>query len=133
MEKQKRFAVLDGTALKLIAMVSMVFDHVGDSFFPEQVWMRVVGRIAMPLFAFCIAEGFLHTHDRRRYLQRMGLFALISEIPFSLVTSGKVLDVSHLNIMWTFFWAILALLCFERILSICTKHDMIKKTEVSLC
>ena len=51
--------LLDGTALKLIAMVSMVFDHVGDNFFPEQTWMRVIGRIAMPIFAFCVAEGFI--------------------------------------------------------------------------
>ena len=116
MEGQKRFAVLDGTTLKLIAMVSMVFDHVGDNFFPEQVWMRIIGRIAMPLFAFCIAEGFIHTHDRRRYLLRMGLFALLSEIPFDLVTARRVLEFTHQNIMWTFFWAILALLCFERIL-----------------
>ena len=116
MEGQKRFAVLDGTTLKLIAMVSMVFDHVGDNFFPGQVWMRVIGRIAMPLFAFCIAEGFIHTHDRRRYLLRMGLFALLSEVPFDLVTARQVLEFTHQNIMVTFFWAILALLCFERIL-----------------
>ncbi|MBQ9620910.1 MAG: hypothetical protein IJR41_03110, partial [Atopobiaceae bacterium] len=53
MEIPKRFRVLDGTTLKLIAMASMVLDHVGDSFFPDQVWMRALGRIAMPIFAFC--------------------------------------------------------------------------------
>ena len=83
--------ILDGTLLKLIAMISMVFDHVGDNFFPGQTWMRIVGRIALPVFAFCIAEGFSHTHDRMKYLVRMGIFALISEVPFDLVTSGKVL------------------------------------------
>lgn len=105
--------LLDGTALKLIAMISMVSDHVGDSFFPDQIWMRIIGRMALPIFAFCTAEGFIHTHDRMKYLRRMGIFALISEIPFDLVTSGKVLEFTHQNIMVTFFWAILALICFE--------------------
>ena len=52
MEMPKRFQVLDGTTLKLIAMAAMVLDHVGDNFFPGQVWMRALGRLAMPIFAF---------------------------------------------------------------------------------
>ncbi len=115
MEIPKRFRVLDGTTLKLIAMASMVLDHVGDSFFPDQVWMRVLGRIAMPVFAFCISEGFAHTHDKQRYLLRMGIFSLVSEVPFDLVTAGVPLESSHQNIMATFFWAILGLMLFERI------------------
>ena len=115
MEIPKRFQVLDGTALKLIAMASMVLDHVGDNFFPDQVWMRVLGRIAMPVFAFCISEGFAHTHDKQRYLLRMGIFSLVSEVPFDLVTAGVPLESSHQNIMATFFWAILGLMLFERI------------------
>ena len=83
--------ILDGTALKLIAVTAMILDHVGDNFFPDQIWMRIIGRMALPIFAFCIAEGFSHTRDRRRYLYRMGLFALLSEIPFDLVTAGEVL------------------------------------------
>ena len=115
MEIPKRFRVLDGTTLKLIAMASMVLDHVGDSFFPDQVWMRVLGRIAMPVFAFCISEGFAHTHDKQRYLLRMGIFSLVSEVPFDLVTAGVPLESSHQNIMATFFWAIRGLMLFERI------------------
>ena len=107
--------ILDGTALKLIAVTAMIPDHVGDNFFPDQIWMRIIGRMALPIFAFCIAEGFSHTRDRRRYLYRMGLFALLSEIPFDLVTSGKVLEFSHQNIMMTFFWAILGLMIYEQV------------------
>ena len=113
--QNRRWQVLDGTMLKIIAMISMVFDHVGDNFFPEQTWMRAVGRIALPIFAFCTAEGYLHTRDRKHYLLRMGIFALISEIPFDLVTAGKVLEFSHQNIMATFFWAILGMILFDRI------------------
>lgn len=107
------FHILDGTTLKIIAMISMVLDHVGDNFFPDQIWMRIIGRIAMPIFAFCVAEGFIHTHDKLKYLYRMGIFALISEVPFDLVTSGKVLEFTHQNIMMTFFWAILGLFLYE--------------------
>lgn len=115
MDTPKRFRMIDGTTLKLIAMVAMVFDHVGDNFFPEQVWMRVIGRLAMPIFAFCISEGFAHTHDKRSYLLRMGAFALVSEVPFDLVTARVPLEFTHQNIMFTFFWAILGLMLFERI------------------
>ena len=115
MKEEKAWQVLDGTALKLIAMICMGFDHVGDHFFPEEVWMRVIGRIAFPIFAFCIAEGFIHTHDRKKYLLRMTVFAAISEIPFDLLTAGKVLELGHQNIMLTFAWAILGLICFEKL------------------
>lgn len=112
MEKTEKLHFLDGTTLKLIAMVSMVFDHVGDNFFPDQVWMRVIGRIAMPIFAFCIAEGFSHTRDRKKYLLRMGVFAVLSELPFDLLTEGKP-GFQHQNVMCTFFLAILALTAWD--------------------
>ena len=111
---KNRIQFLDGTALKIIAMISMVFDHIGDAFFPEQTWMRVIGRIAMPVFAFCVAEGFAHTRDRKRYLMRMGIFALISEVPFDLFAEGSV-NLTHQNIMFTFLWAMLGLTCYEKI------------------
>ncbi len=114
-EKTNSAGFLSGTALKLIAMVCMVFDHVGDVFFPDAVWMRIIGRIAMPVFAFCVAEGCAHTHDRKKYLIRLGLFALISEIPFDLVSTGKVLEFGHQNIMATFFWTVLGLTLYDKV------------------
>ena len=115
MKTLDRFKVLDGTALKIIAMISMIFDHVGDNFFPEMVWMRIIGRMAMPIFAFCIAEGFAHTHDKAKYLRRMLIFGVVSEVPFDLVTARKVLEFSHQNIMFTFAWAIIGLLIFDKV------------------
>ena len=114
MSGTKRYQVLDGTMLKIIAMISMVLDHVGDLFFPGATWLRAAGRLAMPLFAFCIAEGYAHTRDRRKYLLRMGLFALISEIPFDLAFESRI-GLSHQNIMLTFFLSILALMLYDRI------------------
>ncbi len=114
MKKLEKLRILDGTSLKLIAMISMVFDHVGDMFFPGALWMRMIGRLAMPLFSFCIAEGYAHTKNKQRYLLRMGVFALVSEIPFDLAFEGRV-SLGHQNIMLSFFLAILALMVFDRI------------------
>jgi len=114
MSGTKRYQILDGTMLKILAMISMVLDHVGDLFFPGATWMRAAGRLAMPLFAFCIAEGYAHTRDRRKYLLRMGIFALISEIPFDLAFESRI-GLSHQNIMLTFFLSILALMLYDRI------------------
>ena len=115
MKQLKRIQILDSTALKIIAMISMVLDHVGDNFFPDQTWMRILGRIALPIFAFCICEGYTHTRDKVKYLKRMLLFGAVSEIPFDLVTSDKVLEFSHQNIMLTFSWALIALMLFDRV------------------
>ena len=109
-----KIRVLDGTMLKIIAMVSMVFDHVGDMFFPDLLWPRMIGRLAMPIFSFCIAEGYIHTRDKNNYMLRMGLFALISEVPFDLAFEGHI-GLSHQNIMLTFFMAIFALRLFDLI------------------
>ena len=114
LEKADKIRILDGTMLKIIAMVSMVFDHVGDMFFPDTDWMRMVGRIAMPIFAFCITEGYIHTRNKNKYLMRMGVFALISEVPFDLAFDGKV-GLSHQNIMLSFFLVIIALMLFDLI------------------
>ena len=114
MEQLKKKQILDGTMLKIIAMVSMVSDHAGDLFFPGVMWLRMIGRLAMPIFSFCIAEGYAHTRDKNRYLLRMGIFALISEVPFDLAFEGKV-GFGHQNIMLTFFLSILALKIFDLI------------------
>ena len=111
-EQHKTYRVLDGTVLKIIAMISMVFDHVGDMFFPDVMWPRMIGRLAMPIFSFFIAEGFSHTRDKKKYLCRLGIFALISEIPFDLAFEGRV-GLGHQNIMLSFFLAVVALMLYD--------------------
>ena len=110
-----KLKIIDGTTLKIIAMICMVFDHVGDNIFPSQTWMRIIGRIALPLFAFCISEGYIHTKDKKKYLKRLGIFALISEIPFNLLTNKTIFSINHQNVMVTFFIAILSLIVFDKI------------------
>ena len=62
---------LTGNQLKIIAMVAMTCDHVGMVIFPHLLWMRMIGRLAMPMYAYLIAEGCRHTRDRKKYLMRL--------------------------------------------------------------
>lgn len=84
-------AGLSAMTLKYIAMATMLVDHMGYVLFPWILWLRCVGRIAFPIFAFQIAEGCIRTHDRRRYALRLLLFAVLTEGPFDLAFSGRPL------------------------------------------
>ena len=111
----KKLKIIDGTTLKIIAMICMLFDHLGDNIFLSQTWMRIIGRIALPLFAFCISEGYIHTKDKKRYLKRLFLFSIISEIPFNLLLNGTIIYLEHQNVILTFSIAVLSLIIFDKI------------------
>lgn len=95
------------TGLKVLAMVCMLFDHAWATVIPGNLWLHVVGRMAFPIFAFQLAEGFALTGDRRAYIRRMFLFALISEIPFDLMMGGTVFYPFQQNVMFTFWLSLL--------------------------
>lgn len=88
--------------LKAIAMFTMLLDHIGAALFPEADWLRAVGRIAFPLFTWLLVEGFVHTSNLPRYLVNMGLFALLSEVPFDLALFGR-LEPAYQNVFFTLF------------------------------
>lgn len=102
--------------LKIIAIISMLIDHVGGAYFNNISWMNLIGRIAFPIFAFQISEGYIHTQNLKKYFLRLFLFALISQIPFSLFTSLFSENVS-LNIFFTLFVGLLAIFAYDRITS----------------
>lgn len=68
---QRETSGLTGNQLKLIAMITMTCDHVGVQIFPQCLWLRILGRLAMPIYAYMIAEGCRHTRDRKKYLLRL--------------------------------------------------------------
>lgn len=70
--------------LKLIAFVTMTVDHIGYVFFPHWMWLRIIGRIAFPLFAYCLAVGCVYTKNPKKYALRLLLFALVSQPFYSL-------------------------------------------------
>lgn len=99
---------LDGGVLKGIAAALMLTDHVGAILLPEVPVLRCVGRLAFPIFAFFIAEGYAHTRDFGRYFRRLAILAVVSEIPFNL-ENGAVFDPAQQNVLFTFCLALLTL------------------------
>ena len=94
---------LDTNFLKVIAILSMTVDHVGSAFFPQYPVFRWIGRMAFPIFCYCLTVGLLYTRDIKKYFLRLGAFALISQ-PFWILAfnAGDFLgNLLNLNIFFT--------------------------------
>lgn len=92
---------LSAAALHILAMAFMLMDHLWATLLPAQEWLTCVGRIAFPIFAFMAVEGYFHTHNLKKYLLRMLIFAVISEVPFDLMYGGTWFYPVHQNVIWT--------------------------------
>ncbi len=96
---------LSGTALKCIALVCMTVDHAAAVLVPEDaavyLVLRGIGRQAFPVYCFLLAQGDVHTRSRGRYLARLVLFGLLSEVPFDLALHGSLFEAAFQNVFWT--------------------------------
>lgn len=103
---------LDTDLLKLIAIVSMLIDHIGGAFFPEIGIFRWAGRLAFPIFCYCLTVGLLYTRSVKKYLLRLGIFALVSQ-PFYILAFHPVSafweNLTNWNIFFTLFLSLLAM------------------------
>ncbi len=104
---------ISGFTLKWIAIITMIIDHVGAVLYPQYLILRIIGRIAFPIFCFLLVEGAVHTHNIRRYEGRLLGFALISELPFDLVFYGGV-SLEHQNVFFTLLIGLFMLDIMER-------------------
>ncbi|MCL1877841.1 MAG: conjugal transfer protein TraX [Defluviitaleaceae bacterium] len=112
---------MNAFTLKIIALVAMFIDHIGivmPEFFglsPGINIFRVIGRVAFPIFVYLIAEGFRHTKSPEKFLLRLGIFALISEVPFDLALNAQVNFLADTNIFYTLFLGGTAIFAYEYI------------------
>lgn len=130
--------VLNGSTLKIIAIITMLIDHIGAVILEYgfitayqnglpgalsyeatyRIWqidriLRTIGRISFPIFCFLLVEGFIYTSNRKRYLGRLAIFALISEIPFDLCFNFHILEFTYQNVMFTLLIGLLTITLME--------------------
>lgn len=113
--------------LKIIAVLCMLMDHIALIFFEipsplggtqigdlADVPLRVAGRMAFPVFLFCLIEGYFHTHDRKKYAIRLFVFAIVSEIPYDFGNFGKIFVPDANNVIWTMFFVVVMCMMFDK-------------------
>ncbi len=108
------FGGLTSNMLRAIAVVLMLIDHIWATALSFGNWMTYIGRMAFPIFAFQIAEGFTHTSNFKKYALRLLGFAVISEIPFNLFYSSRWFNPYHQNVLFTLLLGLLAIFVIEK-------------------
>lgn len=149
-DKSKIYKILSGSTIKIIAMTSMLIDHIGASVLAKMIRanyyiaglpyeqmksiytvFRYVGKLAFPIYIFLLIEGINHTRNEFKYLGRMIIFAFVSEIPFDLafklsreqVMAGILIDFSHQNIYFTLALGLAAIIMIRKIKEIFSDKD----------
>ena len=100
---------LSGNVLKIIACLSMLIDHAGLMLFPSVVWLRYIGRLAFPIFAFLISEGCRYTKNKLRYFLSVFLLGAVCQIAYAVVYPNDI----YLGILLTFSFSILIIYSLE--------------------
>lgn len=95
--------------LEIIAMATMLIDHIGAVFFPDVVYLRIIGRIAFPLYCFMLVRGFHHTSNFQKYLLRLGLLAIVSQPIYS-----RLFGEDKLNVIFTLAACLIILKLVEK-------------------
>ena len=117
--------------LKVIALISMACDHSSYVLFGHFSFLNYIGRIAFPIFAFQISEGYIHTKNLKNYLLRLFVFALISQAPFILFTS-MYSDSLNLNIFFTLFLGLIAITIFDKLYKLDYKNNILHYLYVAI-
>lgn len=92
---------MTSTALKIIAVVTMLIDHVGMAVFPQYRIFRIIGRLAFPIYCFLLTEGAVYTKNWVKYAGRLYLLAILSEVPFDLAVGRVPFYPVYQNVFWT--------------------------------
>lgn len=138
--KKAPWQVFSGNGLKLLAVITMMIDHIGvvliekrlpggvmtldfaavaaspqlsRAFMADGI-LRMIGRVSFPLFCFLLVEGFVHTRDVQKYSRRLLLFGVISEIPFDLALFDTCFFAGYQNVYFTLYLGLLAMMAMNR-------------------
>lgn len=99
--------------LKMIAIIAMAIDHIAWAFVPTEsalgIVMHVIGRLTAPIMSYFIAEGFYYTHNLKKYIIRMAIFAAVSHFAFSYYETGTFTNTETTSVIYTLLLGLLAL------------------------
>lgn len=144
---RERKGGISGSTVKLVGIITMLIDHFAavvlarilirmtlsgewsEPLYSAYNCLRMVGRLGFPIFCFLLVEGFGRTRSKTKYAVRMGLFAIISEVPFDLAFSAKALEFGYQNVYFTLFLGMLALCVYDFL----SKHRPPAVAEWLLC
>lgn len=118
------FGGITSNILKLIAVILMLSDHIWATAMSFGDWMTYIGRMAFPIFAFLIAEGFVHTSNFKKYALRLLGFAIVTEIPFNLFYSSRFFNPYHQNVLFTLLLGLLAIKVIDKLKKKHTAKDI---------
>ncbi len=132
----EKFKIFNGSMLKTLAVITMFIDHFAlvvlywgiiypnvpivegtDLYRVYELYMvcRSIGRLAFPLFCFLLIESFIHTSNRKKYVLRLAIFALISEIPFNLAVAFTPFTLEYQNVFFTLLIGLLTIWAMEKL------------------
>ena len=115
---------ISGYTLKMIAVITMLIDHVGATIVERYLLtngmlygaplviyyvMRGIGRMAFPIYCYFIVQGFTYTRSRAKYALRLFVFAIASELPFDMALWNSTWDMNHNNVFWTLLLGLLTI------------------------
>lgn len=105
--------------LKILACITMVIDHIGVILFPKITFLRIIGRLSFPIFAFLLAEGYIYSKNLKKFFLRLLIFAIIPQIIYSFYFKTEVL-----NIFFTLFSGLLFILVDDKVSNKYTKYPL---------
>lgn len=101
-------------SLKVLAVITMFCDHFGTAYLGHFSFFNLIGRIAFPIFAFQISEGYIHTKNLKKYFLRLGIFTIISQIPFTLFMQKYTnSDLLYCNVFLTLFLGLISIYIYD--------------------
>ncbi len=109
------FGGLTSNMLRAIAVLLMLSDHIWATYMSFGNWMTYIGRMAFPIFAFQISEGFVHTSNSKKYALRLLALAIVTEIPFNLFYSSRWFNPYHQNVLFTLLLGLLAIYVIDNL------------------